>query len=277
MAEDMDISNSGKFESSGIDENLYSRQLYVMGHEAQRRMAVSDVLIVGLNGLGVETAKNVILAGVRSVTLYDDTIATIHDVGTQFYITEGDIGKIRSDVSACKLAELNPYVPVSVIKGSSALNHETLLQFSIVVLIEVSLPDQLMITSVCHQNNIAVICADARGVFGSIFCDFGESFAVHDVDGEPGASSIVASVTVDEASRTSLITVLEETRHNLSTGDVVTLSQLIGLEYLNDLQFRVTVKDFYSFEIAIPNEIPLSSNVQYVRGGYVNQVGGGGG
>lgn len=30
-----------------IDEGLYSRQLYVMGHEAQQRMAESDVLIVG--------------------------------------------------------------------------------------------------------------------------------------------------------------------------------------------------------------------------------------
>lgn len=30
-----------------IDEGLYSRQLYVMGHEAQKRMQASDVLIVG--------------------------------------------------------------------------------------------------------------------------------------------------------------------------------------------------------------------------------------
>ena len=59
-----------------IDESLYSRQLYVMGHEAQRRMAVSDVLIVGMNGLGVETAKNVILAGVKSVSLHDNTLAS---------------------------------------------------------------------------------------------------------------------------------------------------------------------------------------------------------
>ena len=35
-----------------VDENLYSRQLYVMGHEAQRKMAGASVLIVGLNGLG---------------------------------------------------------------------------------------------------------------------------------------------------------------------------------------------------------------------------------
>lgn len=44
-----------------IDEGLYSRQLYVLGHEAMRRMATSDVLISGLGGLGVEVAKNVIL------------------------------------------------------------------------------------------------------------------------------------------------------------------------------------------------------------------------
>ena len=51
-------------ETKAIDESLYSRQLYVMGHEAMQRMARSDVLIVGLNGLGVEAAKNVILAGI---------------------------------------------------------------------------------------------------------------------------------------------------------------------------------------------------------------------
>ncbi|CAM9805042.1 unnamed protein product, partial [Discosporangium mesarthrocarpum] len=68
-----------------VDESLYSRQLYVMGHEAQRRMAGSDVLVVGLNGLGVEVAKNVILAGVRSVTLHDDSPSEWGDLSAQVY------------------------------------------------------------------------------------------------------------------------------------------------------------------------------------------------
>ena len=51
----MDIDESpAAGDSSSIDEGLYSRQLYVMGREGQARMATSDVLIVGLNGLGVE-------------------------------------------------------------------------------------------------------------------------------------------------------------------------------------------------------------------------------
>lgn len=37
----------GQGQGEKIDEGLYSRQLYVMGHEAQKRMQASDVLIIG--------------------------------------------------------------------------------------------------------------------------------------------------------------------------------------------------------------------------------------
>ena len=40
-----------------IDESLYSRQLYVLGHEAMKRMGASNVLLVGMKGLGVEIGK----------------------------------------------------------------------------------------------------------------------------------------------------------------------------------------------------------------------------
>ena len=36
-----------------------------------RRMQNSNVLIMGMKGLGLEIAKNVILAGVKSVTIWD--------------------------------------------------------------------------------------------------------------------------------------------------------------------------------------------------------------
>ena len=43
-----------KLQNTDIDESLYSRQLYVLGHEAMKRMGASHVLIAGLRGLGVE-------------------------------------------------------------------------------------------------------------------------------------------------------------------------------------------------------------------------------
>jgi len=48
-----------------------------------RRMASSDVLISGMGGLGIEIAKNVILGGVKSVTIHDETNCQISDLSSQ--------------------------------------------------------------------------------------------------------------------------------------------------------------------------------------------------
>jgi ubiquitin-activating enzyme E1 len=100
-----------------IDEGLYSRQLYVLGHDAMRRMATSSVLISGLGGLGVEIAKNVILSGVKSVCLHDKKAVTQVDLAAQYYLSDKDVGRNRAQVSCTALAELNNYVSVSTYTG----------------------------------------------------------------------------------------------------------------------------------------------------------------
>lgn len=86
-----------------IDESLYSRQLYVLGHEAMKRMGASHVLIVGLKGLGVEIAKNIALAGVKSLTLFDPAPVAIADLSSQFFLRPDDVGKRRDLVTAPRL------------------------------------------------------------------------------------------------------------------------------------------------------------------------------
>ena len=252
-----------KAASEEIDESLYSRQLYVMGHEAQRKMAASSVLIVGLNGLGVEVAKNVILAGVKSVTLYDNKNTSYVDLSAQFYLSESDIGSNRAVVSARKLAELNPHVAVSVIDTLELSTFKD--TYKVVVLIDVTPQKRAEIADFCHHNGIYVVAGDTYGVFGSIFCDFGPNFIVHDTDGEAAFSSMIANISCDTK---ALITVLEETRHNLISGDYVTLSEISGMTELNDQRFMVEVKDPYSFTI----DMDTTTLTPYLRGGYVNQV-----
>ena len=100
-----------------IDESLYSRQLYVLGHEAMKRMSSSNVLIVGLRGLGVEIAKNIALAGVKSLTLHDPAPAAIADLSAQFFLRPADVDKPRDEVTAPRVAELNAYTPVHIHKS----------------------------------------------------------------------------------------------------------------------------------------------------------------
>src|SRR5438445_518807 len=154
---DMEISEHA-ISNVSVDEGLYSRQLYVMGFEAQRKMAQSDVLLVGLNGLGIEVAKNIILAGVKSVTVLDNIPVSYEDLSSQFYCTESDIGRPRSTVCVPKLAELNPYVPVSVIYDD--LTTSLVSGFRVVVLIDVKQALRQEIANYCHTNKIAVIISD---------------------------------------------------------------------------------------------------------------------
>lgn len=62
---------------------VHSACSYVLGHDAMKRMQNSNVLISGMRGLGVEIAKNVILGGVRSVTVHDQGVAEWRDLSSQ--------------------------------------------------------------------------------------------------------------------------------------------------------------------------------------------------
>jgi ubiquitin-activating enzyme E1 len=101
-----------------IDQNLYSRQLGTFGIEAQGKLIKMKVFIYGLRGLGIETAKNLILAGPNTVILHDDGIVEARDLGSNFYLNEADVGKrTRAESSLEQLKDLNMYVNVSIHSG----------------------------------------------------------------------------------------------------------------------------------------------------------------
>ncbi|OWZ23711.1 hypothetical protein PHMEG_0001347 [Phytophthora megakarya] len=263
----MDIDQTG---AAPIDEGLYSRQLYVMGREAQLRMGASNVLVIGLNGLGVEIAKNVILAGVKSVTLHDDAPVSALDLASQFYLTEADIGQSRAAVSVKKLAELNPYVPVRCHSGE--ISEEFLLGFRTVVLVNAPLKEAKRINAICHAKSIAFISTEARGVFGSVFCDFGEEFIVSDRDGVEPVSCLISSIS---NSVPPVVTVNDDARHGLETGDVVSFREVTGFSFLNDSKPRkVTVTGPFTFTLDVLDDADkkIFEQGQPSSGGYVTQI-----
>ncbi|XP_076263300.1 ubiquitin-like activating enzyme 1 isoform X2 [Rhynchophorus ferrugineus] len=249
--------------SAEIDEGLYSRQLYVLGHDAMRRMASSDVLISGLGGLGVEVAKNVILGGVKSVTLHDEQSATITDLSSEFFLSEEDLGKNRAEAVCKKLAELNNYVPTRSYTG--ALDEDFIKKFRVVVLTASTRAEQLRVSEITHANNIALIIADTKGLFAQIFCDFGEDFTVVDTNGEPVVSAMIADISNDKE---GVITCIDDTRHGMEDGDYVTFSEVQGMTELNGCApVKIKVLGPYTFSICDTTDFS-----KYERGGIATQV-----
>ncbi|KAI3406137.1 UBA1 [Candida oxycetoniae] len=243
-----------------IDEGLYSRQLYVLGKEAMLKMQNANVLIIGLNGLGIEIAKNIALAGVKSLSLYDPHPIELKDLSTQFFLSESEIGQPTDRVSAAKLAELNSYVPIGVVDN---IDKETLLKFKCIVSTNISLEEQVKIDQITHANDIGYINGDIRGLFGQIFVDFGEKFTIVDQRGEEPLTGIVSDIE-----KNGTVSMLDESRHGLEDGDYVKFTEVQGMPKLNDgTPHRVEVLGPYAFKIEIDE-----SYGEYQRGGQYTQV-----
>lgn len=267
MSESANLASRMDIDEAAIDEGLYSRQLYVLGHEAMKRMAASNVLIVGMQGLGVEIAKNIALAGVKSLTIFDPEPVTIQDLSSQFFLREEDIGKPRAAATLPRLAELNAYVPVRDLGGAAGdqITVDLVKGFQVIVLCGVPLAKQLEINDWTHENGIPFIAAETRGLFGSAFNDFGAKFTCVDPTGEQALTGMIVSVDKDEG---GLVTCLDETRHGLEDGDFVTFTEVVGMEELNGCEPRkVTVKGPYTFSIG-----DVSDLGDYKSGGIFNQV-----
>jgi len=259
-------SGTGGIQENDIDESLYSRQLYVLGHEAMRKMAQSNVLISGMRGLGVEIAKNVILGGVKSVALHDQGVAEYQDLSSQFYLTEADVLGNKNRALACgeKLAELNSYVDTTVLTGP--LTEDIIRQYKAVVLAGCcSLDEQLEIAKITRNHGIPFIIADTRGLYAQVFNDFGDKFVVYDTNGEQPISTIIASVTHDSD---GVVAAQDEIRHGFEDGDYVTFTEVQGMTELNGCTpKKIEVLGPYTFKIG-----DTSNYGQYSRGGIATQV-----
>lgn len=177
-----------------IDEDLQSRQMAVYGRESMQKLRKSSVLISGMNGLGAEIAKNVVLANVKAVTLHDDKAVAVGDCGAHFYLTPADAGKNRAAVCVQQMQELNPGVDVKAMEGAFPLGD--LQRFTMVVAIDMPLELAKQVDEACRACSppIAFIRTDVRGLCGSIFVDLGPSFTCHDPTGEAIKSAIVESI-----------------------------------------------------------------------------------
>ncbi|CAM9101468.1 unnamed protein product [Lampetra planeri] len=252
--------------SMEIDDSLYSRQRYVLGDNAMHQMAQSSVFLSGLRGLGIEIAKNIVLAGVKAVTLHDTKQCDTSDLGSNFFIVKEDVlsQRRRGEAVCPRVAELNPYVHVDV--SFSALDESSDLSFlrkyQCVILTEASLSLLKRVNEFCHSHRppIRFIACDVYGVCARVFCDFGEEFEVSDPTGEEPKEIFIQSITQDNP---GVVTCLENQPHGLQTSQSVVFREVNGMAELNGTVQPVSVLSPHSFAIGDTSNLQM-----YAHGGF---------
>ncbi|XP_033928066.1 SUMO-activating enzyme subunit 1 [Melopsittacus undulatus] len=162
----------------GISEEeaaQYDRQIRLWGLEAQKRLRASRVLLVGMKGLGAEVAKNLILAGVKGLTMLDHQQVSQEDTRAQFLIPVGSLGRNRAEASLERAQNLNPMVDVKADAGNvDAKPEEFFRQFDAVCLTCCSRDVMVRINHICHKNSIKFFAGDVFGYHGYMFADLGD-------------------------------------------------------------------------------------------------------
>lgn len=193
-----------------IDHNLYSRQIGTFGLETMGKLVKMKVLIIGVKGLGVEVAKNLILAGPAVVDIHDPELVAVEDLGANFYLRDEHIGKTRRDVASIdQLRELNPYVQV----GQVELSTESYQNYNLVCITHtnMSISELIKLNQLCRDHKIGFILTETLGAAGYTFVDFGNHHIVTDLDGEPCKQFILSGVEQDE---NGYVAVHEDKRHS---------------------------------------------------------------
>ncbi len=250
-----------------IDTNLYSRQIGTFGMEAMGKLIKMKVLIWGLRGLGIEVAKNIVLAGPKHVTLHDPALVSVNDLGCNFYVSEADIGQRRRDTASTeKLRELNPYVTVDILEDATTLNVK---DYNCIVITEVLSSAYLeALNEKCRAENVGFIYSAACGISGFAFVDFGENHQIRDENGEECKQYIVRNISRDSKGIVLIDDTIGSGKLALSDGDYVVFREVNGMNELNDAKPREMT---YVSPIALSIG-DTSTFGEYQGGGIVEQV-----
>ncbi len=176
---------------ANIDESLYSRQLYAIGKDTTQKLINSRIFVYGVRGATIEILKNLILCGVGEITLYDKlNEITERDIEYMYYLNKKDINKPILDVLGKRLTSLNPNVKIN--KTTKELSLNLIKKYSLVLFSgDINDCSILNITDELHNLNLPYIVCNTYGVFGNIFCDFGEKFISYDTNGEKLLSGLI--------------------------------------------------------------------------------------
>lgn len=161
------------------DAELYDRQIRIWGLNSQQRLRNSKILIVGVNSLSSEVIKNLILAGIGSLTILDDRIVTEDNVNDIFFLRKTDVGKTLVDSILKRAQILNPRV---TLKANTTpykdINGSYFLQFDSCCICNGDLYLGKKISELIHTNKseTKLWVSDVAGQYGFILSDLGRNY-----------------------------------------------------------------------------------------------------
>ncbi|KAI1335531.1 hypothetical protein F5Y15DRAFT_409107 [Xylariaceae sp. FL0016] len=231
--------NTNGHAMSADDIALYDRQIRLWGVQAQQKIQGANILLITMKALATEVAKNLVLAGIGSLTIVDDQQVTETDLGAQFFVSHENIGQNRAKAAAVELQKLNPRVKVIPDDGSIMTKGASYFAgYNIVIATDLNPTLLAFINTATRLHNRQFYAAGSQGMYGYIFSDLIE----HDYVLKRDKANV--ATTIGPESRTRSVTEVKEQKEGgkmielvskrelYSTWDLASETSLLPAEYL---------------------------------------------
>lgn len=246
------------------NEQLYSRQIAAYGPNSMNKLTKLKIFIYGIRGLGIEIAKNIILAGPQSLTIFDDTRITKEDLGSNFFVDEKDIGLRRDESSLKKLSELNYLVKCDYFKEGEFMDY--IKDYDVVIITEImKLEDLIEIDKICYENKKGFIYSLVFGLTFYCFLDYGKHL-INNKNNNITTNYFIKNII---KGKTTTIEIDNEfDNFELNEGQYIILKDIKGIGQLLDGKKR-QIKNSWPDKFEIDED---SINYEdYIRGGIVEE------
>lgn len=144
--------------------------------QAQEKIRRANILVVTLRAIGSEVAKNLVLAGISSLTVLDAEPVSAADLGAGFFLSQatngGDVEGGRAEVACPVIQRLNPRVQVRAEAG--ALRDKDAAYFGgfdVVIATDLGAAEMQRINDATRAAGTKFYAAGSHGACGFIFAD----------------------------------------------------------------------------------------------------------
>lgn len=154
------------------NSNKYDRQLRIWGDQGQLALEQANICLLNCGPTGTEALKNLVLGGIGSCTIVDDSKVEARDLGNNFFVDWESIGLPKAKTVCAFLQELNDTVEAKFVDESAeallSSNPEFFAQFTLVIATQMKEQSLLTLDTICRKRNVMLLIARSYGLVGLI-------------------------------------------------------------------------------------------------------------
>lgn len=211
----------------------------------QLRLRSAKVLLINLGAVGTEIVKNLVLGGINTIDLLDESKIKEEDYAAQFFLPNDAsvIGETKLPLVIDKIKDLNIRVNLSI--DTNSLNtylendHDYFKKFDLIIATELKKDDIYSLNNITRSLNIPLYVTGLHGMFGYILTDLIQHTAITEKD--IGSQVRQANTKINRVKTISHVkTKLQESKETLTiVDDFVPMKDIFNSkEFPNQLNKR---------------------------------------